>query len=198
MLNLQIPKDSLIGESLSVHVDSAALQKPEPPLSTALEQILNAPGAGKLLLGLAEMFGSASEFAITGSTALAVHQLKQGAAAPERIPNDLDVLVSAAGFQRLGLMNAAAIQSLGFDAVPDSASSLVWTGRDNKPLTIDVVSTTNRLAGQGFGNSETVGGVKVVKPEVLASNLNNISGDQASVEKARSDLRVLNRLMGNE
>lgn len=198
MLNINIPKDSLIGETLSVDMNPAALQQPEPLLGKALAQILNAPNAGKLLLGLNELFGSASEFAITGSTALAVHQLKQGAAAPERMPNDLDVVVSAEGFQRLGLMNAAAIQSLGFDAVPDSASSLIWTGRPDKPLSVDIVSAKIRPAGLGFDSSETVDGIKVVKPEILATNLNNRIGEKIDVDKATSDLRVLNRLLGKE
>ena len=127
-LSLDVPVPSLVRTSHGLPVDPQVLNKQPPAISAALAEILNTPDAGKLLLGLNELFGSASEYAIGGSVALALHH-RSITDSTARRPNDLDVVVSPSAMDRLSDLDHQGLSQLGFKSEPGNTESLSWAGQ---------------------------------------------------------------------
>lgn len=197
-LSLDVPVPGLVRASNGLPVDPLALNKQQPAISTALAEILNTPNAGKLLLGLNEMFGSASEYAIGGSVALALHQRLIADQAARR-PNDLDVLISPSAMDRLSDLDHHGLSLLGFKSEPGNTESLTWVGSAGKALVVDVVPAKNSVAGRGFDRRQYVDGVNVIPLQALIDNLTYRVQTEPSNEQARGDLASgLGLLDGNK
>lgn len=186
-LSLDVPVPSLVRTSHGLPVDPQALNKEPPRIGSALAEILNTPDAGKLLLGLNELFGSASEYAIGGSVALALHH-RSNADLTARRPNDLDVVVSPSAMDRLSDLDHQGLSQLGFKSEPGNTESLSWAGQGRESLVVDVVPAKNSIAGRGFERRQMHGGVNVIPLQALVDNLTYRVRSEPANQQARSDL----------
>lgn len=182
-----MPVPSLVRTNHGLPVDPQVLNKQPPAISAALAEILNTPDAGKLLLGLNELFGSASEYAIGGSVALALHH-RSNADSTARRPNDLDVVVSPSGMDRLSDLDHLGLSQLGFKSEPGNTESLSWAGQGRESLVVDVVPAKNSIAGRGFERRQMHGGVNVIPLQALVDNLTYRVRSEPANQQARSDL----------
>lgn len=195
-LALNLPAPCLVCERDGIEISATALQEPVAPISNALAAILNTPHAGKLLLGLNELFGSASEYAITGSTAVALH-CSGMPAQPFRIPNDLDVVVTPSGMCRLGNIDHQGLATVGFACEPGNTESVVWLGHGEKPLRVDVINRNNGIAGRGFERSVDLQGVRVIPLDQLAANLQQRIDSNLGSEHTLDDLAFIHQWVQN-
>ncbi|WP_414676284.1 hypothetical protein [Limnobacter sp.] len=186
-LSLDVPVPSLVRTSHGLPVDPQVLNKQPPAISAALAEILNTPDAGKLLLGLNELFGSASEYAIGGSVALALHH-RSITDSTARRPNDLDVVVSPSAMDRLSDLDHQGLSQLGFKSKPGNTESLSWAGQGHESLVVDVVPARNSVAGRGFEYRQMHGGVNVIPLQALVDNLTYRVQSEPLNDRARGDL----------
>lgn len=186
-LHLDVPVSSLVRASDGLLVDPQGLRKPPPAVSSALAEILNTPDAGKLLLGLNELFGSASEYAIGGSVALALHY-RSIAGQNVRRPNDLDVVVSPSAMDRLSDLDHQGLGQLGFKSEPGNSESLEWIGQGHDSVKVDVVHARNSFVGRGFENRQFLGGVNVIPLQSLIDNLKFRVQNEPGNVQAQNDL----------
>lgn len=182
-----MPVPGLVRTSHGLPVDPQVLNMQPPAISAALAEILNTPDAGKLLLGLNELFGSASEYAIGGSVALALHH-RSITDSTARRPNDLDVVVSPSGMDRLSDLDQQGLSQLGFKSEPGNTESLSWAGQGHESLVVDVVPARNSVAGRGFEYRQMHGGVNVIALQALVDNLTYRVQSEPLNDKARGDL----------
>lgn len=186
-LSLDVPVPGLVRTSHGLPVDPQVLNKQPPAISAALAEILNTPDAGKLLLGLNELFGSASEYAIGGSVALALHH-RSITDSTARRPNDLDVVVSPSAMDRLSDLDHQGLSQLGFKSEPGNTESLSWAGQGHESLVVDVVPARNSVAGRGFEYRQMHGGVNVIPLQALVDNLTYRVQSEPLNDRARGDL----------
>lgn len=186
-LSIDVPVPGLVRTSHGLPVDPQVLNMQPPAISAALAEILNTPDAGKLLLGLNELFGSASEYAIGGSVALALHH-RSITDSTARRPNDLDVVVSPSGMDRLSDLDQQGLSQLGFKSEPGNTESLSWAGQGHESLVVDVVPARNSVAGRGFEYRQMHGGVNVIALQALVDNLTYRVQSEPLNDKARGDL----------
>lgn len=178
----------------SIDIDAGALSKPAPPMAHALSEILNCPDSVQLLLGLNEMFGGAREYAIAGSVALAVHQTIAGYAESIRQPNDLDLVVSEVGMQRLSYLEADSVEKLGFHYKSGDIDGFTWLGRPEQPLRVDIIPSKNMNISRGFSGRTEIKGVNVMPLLSLKHNLEDRALQDQKLEQTRKDLESIGRL----
>lgn len=70
--------------------------------------------------------------------ALALHH-RSNADSTARRPNDLDVVVSPSGMDRLSDLDHLGLSQLGFESEPGNTESLSWAGQGRESLVVDVV-----------------------------------------------------------
>ncbi|HEX4856906.1 MAG TPA: hypothetical protein VFV28_08835 [Limnobacter sp.] len=192
---LKMGSPCLLRASRGIEVDPQALNQQAPSLSQVMGKILQQLDAGQLLLGLNELFGSASEYAITGSTALAIHQHLANSGAVARAPGDLDVVVSNAGLQRLSSIDFSGAATLGFSCGPAEKESLTWRSPGQAELKVDVISSSNRAAGVGFHLAEFKGGVRVMPLNILEKSLISRAENGECGPHQEEDLHAIQQLM---
>lgn len=192
--NIRTAPSCLLKTSHGIDINPQALQQKAPELAEVMASVTNTPDAGHLLLGLNELFGSASDYAITGSAALALHQHLAGLGATARRPNDIDVVVGQSGLQRLYSIDFEGAAKLGFGCGPQEKAKLNWKGPNNSTLTVDVISSTNRAAGRGFIEAVPTAGVRVVPLSVLKNNLLKRAEDGLAGPHQAQDLESIHQL----
>ena len=159
-------------------------------LSVALAQILDTPNAGQLLLGLNELLGSASEYTITGSVALAFHHLR-ATGNTMRIPNDLDVIVSESAMERLGNVDRDGLRVLGFESPPGNVENIVWHGDKNRPLNVDIIKAGDNVESRGFRERIQLQGNGFVPLDQLKRNMEIRINSNVHSDQTLGDLAII-------
>ena len=198
-LTIQIPEThSLISERADAYSPSSKVfNGPAPAAANAVGAVLNTPNAGRLLQGLNEMFGGATEYAIGGSTALQLHLLEAGLPVTRK-PNDLDVVVSPQGFASLGTFNNTGLNRLDFMAIPNNSGRLLWLGNGTRKLGVDICAAKQTVAGNGFSAAVERNGLKVIPATFLKANLEIRISQQPNNDNAKADLLAISELLAKQ
>lgn len=188
-LSIEIPKPCLIRQG-----GDPSLSAPGPAqrtaFSEALGSILQTDQAHVLLQGLNALLGQASNYAITGSAALAVHGLLNNTPL-NRQPGDLDVVASPHAMEVLSNRNASDLAFFNMHCEPGNRSHIVWNPPNRAPLKVDIISAKNTGAGAGLDSAQAMDGQRVVTVPALRQNLLNRLQTDPAEPKCAADLAFI-------
>ena len=172
-LQIQVPLGGLFRTTGGRDVIAQPPLGPESQVARAVGGLLEIPDSQRLLAGLAALFGGASQYAITGSTAIGLHRIYCGLQ-PHRSPADLDLVVSAEGWANLQEVNEATASTLGFHAIGTQRSGMTYRSSVEaaKTIAIDLIVAGKSPAGGGLENADSNHeGLNLVGTDVLLRNL---------------------------
>jgi len=165
-----------------------------PALSVTMAQILDTEYAGQLLLGLNALFQGAAQYAIAGSSALAIHQLLDGHAEHIRTPNNLDLLVNPSALDHCQQINEDSASQAGFYSA-GAAGQLTWRSPDDKVIAINLIPSVSANGRRNPDAAFTIGGVRTLSLGQLRQNLLRQVGDGVKVEQSARDLEAIEDLL---
>lgn len=173
------------------------LSNPPPGLSVAMAQILDTDHAGQLLLGLNALFQGAAQYAIAGSSALAIHQLLDGHAEHIRTPNNLDLLVNPSALDHCQQINEDSASQAGFHSA-GAAGKLTWRSPGDRVIAINLIPSVSANSRRNPDAAYTIGDVRTLSLPQLRQNLLRQVRDGIKVEQSTRDLEVIENLLPDQ
>ena len=142
------------------------------------------------------MLGDASNVAITGSVAFALHLANLGCELVRR-PANLDFLVNQTTMKNFRNVDADALYSKGFMRSAAAPDQLEWSNGHHK-VRINAIESNVSPAGRGLGTSRYLHGLRVVPLSTLISNLESRALSELHNNQVKSDIAAVYTTLLNQ